>query len=153
MQVNNKNVRNWRWSCLHFTIAKCGFSHLCDGAQVAHEWALLALAAAAAAAALGSSGATGEGASFRGGMRSLMASKPLASSKEVILWFGENPWSAAIQTNIHINFCTFEEKKLLERRLTVFERSFASGEGTQGQSTGRCETLELQHTLALLSVN
>jgi hypothetical protein len=63
------------------------FIHLCDGAQVAHEWALLALPAAD----LGSSEATGEGASFRGGMRSLMASKPLASSKEVILWFGENP--------------------------------------------------------------
>lgn len=33
-------------------------------------------------------------ASFRGGIRSLIASNPFASANEVILWFGENPWSA-----------------------------------------------------------
>ena len=42
----------------------------------------------------------GGGASFLGGMRSLMASRPLASSNEVILWVGENPCKAANQ-NIH----------------------------------------------------
>jgi hypothetical protein len=34
------------------------------------------------------------GASLRGGIRSLMASKPLASANEAILWLGEKPWSA-----------------------------------------------------------
>lgn len=37
----------------------------------------------------------GAGASFLGGMRSFMASSPLASSKDVILWLGENPAIAA----------------------------------------------------------
>lgn len=43
----------------------------------------------------GVSSAGDGGASFRGGMRSLIASKPLASAKLVILWFGENPCNAA----------------------------------------------------------
>lgn len=37
----------------------------------------------------------GEGASLRGGMRSLILSSPLASSKLVILWCGEKPARAA----------------------------------------------------------
>lgn len=36
----------------------------------------------------------GKGASLRGGMRSLILSSPLASSKLVILWCGEKPASA-----------------------------------------------------------
>jgi len=36
----------------------------------------------------------GGASSLRGGMRSLMASRPLASSNEVILWVGEKPWRA-----------------------------------------------------------
>lgn len=35
------------------------------------------------------------GASLRGGMRSLIASSPLASANDAILWFGENPCNAA----------------------------------------------------------
>lgn len=34
------------------------------------------------------------GASLRGGMRSLIASRPFASANDVILWFGENPCNA-----------------------------------------------------------
>lgn len=34
------------------------------------------------------------GASLRGGIRSFMASRPLASANELILWFGENPATA-----------------------------------------------------------
>lgn len=34
------------------------------------------------------------GASLRGGMRSLMASRPFASANDVILWFGEKPCKA-----------------------------------------------------------
>lgn len=41
------------------------------------------------------------GASFRGGMRSLIASNPFASANDVILWLGENPWSA-VQLNYKI---------------------------------------------------
>ena len=37
----------------------------------------------------------GWGASLRGGIRSLIASRPLASSNEVILWLGENPCRAS----------------------------------------------------------
>lgn len=36
------------------------------------------------------------GASFRGGIRSFIASRPFASANDVILWFGEKPWSAGI---------------------------------------------------------
>lgn len=39
----------------------------------------------------------GAGASFLGGIRSFMASSPLASSKDVILWFGEKPAIAAMK--------------------------------------------------------
>ena len=39
----------------------------------------------------------GGASSLRGGMRSLMASRPLASSNEVILWVGEKPCRAAIK--------------------------------------------------------
>lgn len=34
------------------------------------------------------------GVSLRGGIRSLIASRPLASANDVILWLGENPCSA-----------------------------------------------------------
>lgn len=34
------------------------------------------------------------GASLRGGILSLIASRPLASANDVILWFGENPCRA-----------------------------------------------------------
>jgi len=34
------------------------------------------------------------GVSLRGGIRSLIASRPLASANEVILWLGENPCNA-----------------------------------------------------------
>lgn len=36
------------------------------------------------------------GASFRGGIRSLMASRPFASANEAILWLGENPCNAFV---------------------------------------------------------
>merc|ERR1719483_372387 len=36
-------------------------------------------------------------ASFLGGIRSFCMSRSLASSKEVILWFGEKPWRAPIR--------------------------------------------------------
>lgn len=43
----------------------------------------------------GLSSAAGDGgASFLGGIRSLIASRPLASANDVILWLGENPWRA-----------------------------------------------------------
>ena len=73
------------------------------------ELALASAATAAAAAAIGlwaEDGDTleglddawsGGGASLRGGIRSLMASNPLASSNDVILWVGENPCKAARQ--------------------------------------------------------
>lgn len=55
------------------------------------------------------------GASFRGGILSFMASSPFASANDVILWFGEKPWSAKSHDNflfifiltlfITISFC------------------------------------------------
>lgn len=46
----------------------------------------------------GRSSAAGDGgASFLGGIRSLIASRPLASANDVILWFGEKPCKAEIQ--------------------------------------------------------
>lgn len=36
------------------------------------------------------------GVSLRGGILSLIASRPFASANEVILWLGEKPWSAKI---------------------------------------------------------
>lgn len=41
----------------------------------------------------------GGGASLRGGILSFIASKPFASSKDVILWFGENPAIAKTNQN------------------------------------------------------
>jgi hypothetical protein len=67
------------------------------------ELALASATTAAAAAAIGETGDTldelddacnGGGASLRGGMRSLMASKPLASSNDLIWCVGENPCKA-----------------------------------------------------------
>lgn len=39
------------------------------------------------------------GVSLRGGILSLIASRPFASANEVILWLGEKPCSAKIPTN------------------------------------------------------
>jgi hypothetical protein len=48
-------------------------------------------------AVVGFSSLTGVGgASFRGGILSFIASRPFASAKDVILWFGEKPCSAEI---------------------------------------------------------
>lgn len=89
---------------------------------------------------------SGGGPSLRGGMRSLIASRPFASSNDVILWVGEKPCSAA-----------FESRQLPVRRarantegLTVPQRRFAAGQGAQRQGAGRSEALELEHALALL---
>lgn len=49
-----------------------------------------------------SSDAGDGGASFLGGMRSLIASRPLASANDVILWFGENPCKAMEQKKITV---------------------------------------------------
>lgn len=46
-----------------------------------------------------SSEAGEEGASLRGGIRSLIASSPLASANDVILWLGENPCRAKTKQN------------------------------------------------------
>ena len=73
---------------------------------------------AAAAAAIGDTGDTldeldeacnGGGASLRGGIRSFMASKPLASSNDLIWWVGENPCKAArerktFRKNVELDF-------------------------------------------------
>lgn len=66
---------------------------------VAHECALVCAWFCELSFALTGSSAPGDGgASFLGGMRSLIASKPFASAKLVILWFGENPCNAVKQT-------------------------------------------------------
>ena len=67
--------------------------------SVAHECALLWVWLWSC----GVSSAGDGGASFLGGMRSLMASKPLASAKLVILWLGENPCNAAHKKNNQIS--------------------------------------------------
>ena len=45
------------------------------------------------------------GASFLGGILSLMASSPFASANDVILWFGEKPCRAVDAENVH---CTLQ---------------------------------------------
>lgn len=55
----------------------------------------LDFSASSAAAGDDATGCGMAGASFRGGMRSFMASNPLASANDVILWFGEKPAIAA----------------------------------------------------------
>ena len=45
----------------------------------------------------------GGGASFRGGIRSFILSRPLASSKLAILWLGEKPANAKAKILIKIN--------------------------------------------------
>lgn len=69
--------------------------------ELVHECALVGCAGGVAEVGEGAEGggfssdAGVGGASLRGGILSLMASSPLASANDVILWFGENPWSAA----------------------------------------------------------
>ena len=71
-------------------------------AYVAHEWGWVVqwsrLSPVAAGGFItGFSSFTGVGgASFRGGILSFIASSPLASANDVILWFGEKPWRAEI---------------------------------------------------------
>lgn len=70
-----------------------------------HEWgwgvhgSRLSAVAVAGGFITGFSSFTGVGgASFRGGILSFIASSPFASANDVILWFGEKPWSAKIQS-------------------------------------------------------
>ncbi len=62
----------------------------------AHEWLLFSTFRVLA----GFSSKGEGGASFRGGIRSLIASKPLASANDVILWLGEKPWRAKIWRSV-----------------------------------------------------
>ena len=81
---------------------------------------------AAAAAAIGDTGDTldeldeacnGGGASLRGGIRSFMASKPLASSNDLIWWVGENPCKAARERKTFRKNVEFKFKILIDEFL------------------------------------
>lgn len=63
------------------------------------EAALEALVVEPPAGSVFSSDTGDGGTSFRGGILSLIASRPLASANDVILWLGENPWSAVKNKN------------------------------------------------------
>lgn len=70
-------------------------------------------------AGLAALGVTGDPPSDLGGMRSLIASKPRASSNDIILWLAENPCRAGIFEKEGISFREFFLEILLEKELTI----------------------------------
>lgn len=59
---------------------------------------------------------SGGGPSLRGGMRSLIASSPFASSNDVILWVGEKPCRAVF---VKVNMKTISKYKTIMNRMKI----------------------------------
>jgi len=86
------------------------------------------------------------GASFLGGILSLMASSPFASANDVILWFGEKPCRAVDAKNV---YCTLQYSQ--SEKSTVWSTVWAV-KGYSAQTIPYL-LLYLMHATSFLRVN